>query len=96
MTNIKLDDLETASKLLFGHLKEKGVLQISIEDDFYWEILPEEKYKMSEKPQNIGAGQLTDDCENIQKLISGKNDPIIYDLVWMGSLLKYIGEKIPE
>jgi hypothetical protein len=39
-------------------------------------------------------GQLSDDWNEVAKIASGQRPPIAYALVWLSSLLRFIGSKL--
>jgi hypothetical protein len=45
------------------------------------------------KIQLSEMGQLSDDWNELTKIASGKSPPLAYALVWLSSLLRFIGTK---
>jgi hypothetical protein len=42
----------------------------------------------------VRAGQLSDDWNEVARIASGQRAPIAYALVWLSSLLRFIGSKL--
>jgi hypothetical protein len=90
--NIDIKTLEEASKIIFAHLKEAQVNSVELDQDFYWDVSPEQRYNPYQNPDNLSLGQLSSDWEHIQKIVLETEEPIGYSLVWLASLLKFLGE----
>ncbi|CCQ91443.1 conserved hypothetical protein [Nitrospina gracilis 3/211] len=93
---IKIKDLEKVTNVLLKHLRKRKIKTIKVEHDFYWDFLPGERYEILKNPSKLGAGQLTDDWDNLSDLLTGEKDPLLYDFVWLASILNYIGETMYE
>lgn len=90
---IEIDELESAIKIIFAHIRETGVKSVQLEDDFYWDIDMEDLYEVTRNPENFSIGQLTDDLQEMHKIVAGTGTPVGYCLVWAAALCRYIGEK---
>jgi hypothetical protein len=86
---VKIDDIEKVTLLLLSKLKESKGNEIELNNDFYWDISEEELYNPYQEPKNITLGQLSDDLEEIQRLINS-DDAISYDLKRLASILKVL------
>ncbi|ACE06213.1 hypothetical protein Aasi_0842 [Candidatus Amoebophilus asiaticus 5a2] len=84
---VKIDDIEKVTSLLLSKLKESKGNEIELNNDFYWDISEEELYNPYQDPKNITLDQLSDDLEEIQRLIKS-DDAITYDLKRLASILK--------
>jgi hypothetical protein len=91
--NIKIETLEQAFQIILKYLKESGAKSIEVDRDFYWEISEDERYDPYKNPQDFSLGQISSDLEHIQKIANGSEEPIAYSLVWLASILRYLGEK---
>ena len=91
---INVEDLRSVSNILLDHIKENGYEVIEIQEDYYWNIPKQEKYNNFEDPSNLDIGQLSDDWNELQKLLSSQKDPLAYHLVWLAAILRVIGENI--
>jgi len=60
MKSIKIDELEKISKRIFDKLKSGKINEISLDEDYYWYIPTDKKYKLNDRPEPI-TGSLVDD-----------------------------------
>ena len=86
---INVDEIQKITSLLLSRLKESRGNEIEITNDYYWDISDEELYNPYEEPKNITLGQLSDDIEEIQRLINS-DDAIMYDLKRLAGIFKAI------
>jgi len=86
---INIDEIQKITSLLLSKLKESKGNEIEIGNDFYWDISDYELYNPYEEPKNITLGQLSDDLEEIQRLIKS-DDAIMYDLKRLSGILKVL------
>jgi len=86
---IKISEIDSALTLLLKKLKENIGDEITISNDYYWEISPDEIYDPYKEPENFTLGQLSDDMQEIRRLQNSK-DVIAYDLNRVSRILKAI------
>ncbi|WNG15728.1 hypothetical protein [Cystobacter fuscus] len=93
---IQLSDLRQAANTLFDHLEQNGHTEIEVTEDFYWNIPKEHLYSVYTPPpeSELTLGQLSDDWDEVMKIASAQRPPIAYALVWLSSILRFIGSKI--
>ena len=91
---IILDELQAATDKLFAHFKETDVDSVELAEDYYWWISKEQIYNPNTEPTEFTIGQLSDDWNELRKMLDGKSDPLGYHLVWLSAILRAIGEKI--
>lgn len=91
---ITLSELRQLSEKLFAHLEENGHEKIEVSSDYYWEIPEESRYDSFNEPKKFVVGQLSDDWNELQKILRGDREPLAYALVWYSAILKAIGEKV--
>jgi len=89
---IEISKLRAIFEKLMSHL-EKRSRSVIVDEDFYWVIPKEFKYDVYKEPTEFGIGQLTDDWQEMEKVLNGQHDPIAYDLVWFAAVVAAIGEK---
>ncbi|WP_419904939.1 hypothetical protein [Kiloniella sp.] len=90
---LKVDVLKAASEKLFAYLEETGVTEIPLEHDYHWVMNADEALDLTKEPKLNMMGQLTDNYEAMTKLAKGEDDPFGYHLVWLATLLDYIGHR---
>ena len=86
---INIDELQKVTIFLLSKLKENSGEEIEISNDYYWSILDDELYNPYEKPTDLTLGQLSDDLEEIKRLINS-DDAIMYDLKRLAVIFKAI------
>jgi hypothetical protein len=93
---IQLSELRQATNVLFDHLERTGRTEIEVTEDFYWSIPEKRLYSVYSPPpeSELTMGQLSDDWNELTKIASGKSPPLAYALVWLASLLRFIGTKL--
>lgn len=91
---INIDKLQWIITLLLLKLKEGKGNEIELENDFYWDISEKELYNPYEMPQNISLGQLSDDLEEVERLLKS-DDAISYDLKRVSNILKSLSIENP-
>lgn len=88
--------LRRACEILITHLESRGRSSIELERDHYWEILAEKRYDSYAEPKTFTVGQLSDDYQEVDRIARGESEPLIYALVWLGSIMRAVGDTIPE
>lgn len=94
MYEIKISDLKKVAVMLLAHVEElQEMSSFNFEEDYYWEVMYPARFDMLNNPDGLGAGQLTDDITELKKLASGEKEPGGFDLTYLASVLRTIGEK---
>jgi len=91
---VKLDDLEATTNILFQHLRDLGVTEFEISDDYYWDVPADALYDPLKDPSTLDLGQLSHDHERLLAIQAGKNEPISYGFVWLSAILRWVGQRI--
>lgn len=92
MTAITTSELRAAANLLLSHLEEHGLTDVEVDADFYWDVPQAARYDQYDEPKEHNVGQLSDDIQELKRLVKGDAPPIGYGLVWLGAVLRRIGE----
>ncbi len=90
---IELDELTRALELILQHVKASQTGPVEIAEDYYWEIDQAQLYDPTNDPSSFSIGQLSDDWTRIEQLLKGEAQPIGYALVWLGNILRAVGQK---
>jgi hypothetical protein len=93
---VTVSQLRAVTTLLLKRLDERVQGNIETSADYYWNIDASQKYDKTEVPDDLDVGQLSEDWSSLQELADGKSEPVVYGLVWLGEILKYIGETIGD
>lgn len=90
---IDVSDLRTVATRLFDHLDSLGERSVDLDQDYYWVIAENQLYDPTQAPTDFVLGQLTDDWRELTKVLEG-DEPVSYTLVWLGSVLRAIGQQV--
>jgi hypothetical protein len=91
---IHINELRNVAEKIFQHLEEIHQEDFYLENDFYWEIPEESLYNVEQEPTGHSIGQLSDDWNDLQMILTNKEEPITYNLVDLAAILKAIGQKL--
>lgn len=92
--DINISDLRKLINILSDELEKlEGKNVVVLEDDLYWNILDEELYNPYHEPAQLTMGNLSEDWELLQKVVSGERGMIDYDLYKLTSILRFLGKK---
>jgi hypothetical protein len=93
---ITLQELSGAFEALKTHLTELGQYEFDLADEHYWSICTQERYDRYEHPTDFSLGRLSEDLAHLKAIANGSEAPIAYGLVWLGVILRRIGESASE
>lgn len=89
--NVQIHELRAMAEQLLSRLEQAGVSAIELKKDYYWSIPSESLYDPYKNPTELTLGQLSDDLQELRAIQSGQTPPLPYALVWLSSLLRYVG-----
>ena len=92
---INISELKAIFLREIEHLEELGYEKLEIPVDYYWNIPHEVRYDPYQEPKQLNLGQLSEDWEWLKQTLDGKREPLTYDLVWLSTILRAIGEHTP-
>jgi hypothetical protein len=93
---IEIAKLRSITNDLLLRLEQDGTKTVELTSDYYWNLPPGEMYDKHDEPTQFVMGQLSEDLEFVNDMIEGRRPPVTYGLVWISSLLRYVGEKIVD
>lgn len=93
---IQLGQLRTATDLLFKQLEDRGLKEICLDKDYYWEIDTGQYYDVTKKPTDLTIGSLYTDWEFVRGVASGENEPVSLNFLKIATLLRYLGDSVSE
>jgi hypothetical protein len=92
--HIGVAELQAICEQLLDHLRELGIETVELPHDFYWEIPEEQRYEMRTVPDDLVSARLSDDWNELCKLLSEQSPPIAYKLIWAAAILRAVGERV--
>ncbi len=94
--HFELGDLRRISEKLFAHFERLGLDSFDVPSaDYYWHIPKKQVYNPYEEPSDFTLGQLTDDWDELKRVLESEIEPFGYDLVRLSAILRAIGENAP-
>ena len=92
---VSIEEVQKVLNSIMDSIKERGVLKIEISEDYYWDIVKNDLYKIENQPKKMTLGSLSDDIEEVRKINNGDYDPVAYNLHKVNAILRYISENTP-
>lgn len=88
---VSYSELAEITQHLLRRLEQDGVGQIELSVDYYWDISKEELYQPYDAPEKLTIGQVSDDLNELRRVMRGERAVIPYHLVWLASVLRAVG-----
>lgn len=85
---MKIKDLELVLSLLILKIKEDNSSEVEIDADLYWDIQLDDIYNPYVIPKDMTLGQLSDDWQELLRLLDQDLAPINHDLKRIASILR--------
>ena len=87
---VNIDELSKVITILLTNLKTSKGNEVELTNDYYWDISSEQIYNPYEDPTDMSLGQLSDDLNEVNRLLSSSDEAIPYDLKRIAEILKAI------
>jgi len=91
---VSVDIMRRAATVLINHLEEKAGAEVTLDQDMFWEISPDQRFNVYEKPHEFAIGQIEESFLSIEKFANDPDSASSYGLVWLADILRAVGEKI--
>jgi hypothetical protein len=91
---LSLVELRTICEKLFLHLEQQQLRVVELPVDYYWNIPKEQIYNPYQEPGKLDLGQLSDDWDELRKVLEENGQPLAYDFVGLAAVLRAIGEHV--
>lgn len=88
---LRIDELRAAATLVLDRLEQTAGAEIDVNADYYWDVPIRFRYDVYNEPSELTIGQLSDDLDHVRGIAVGREDPIPYHLVWIASVMAYVG-----
>lgn len=89
---VSTTELRRVLDIILRSLEEHGISEIELKDDYYWDVPQDERYGVRDRPTQLSVGQLADDVNELKRILRGDEPPQGLGLIWLGSVLRRIGE----
>jgi hypothetical protein len=93
-TYVPVATLRRAADVLLEHLEELEGPVVSLDNDYFWAIPPEQLYDVMHQPSELTIGQLTECLEHLDALITDPTQATSYALVWFADLARAVGQAV--
>ena len=94
--NISMSDLRAATERLYRLLEETRGDVIEVPDVHYWSIPSASRRDPYHEPSEFTIGQSSEDVKELQRIANGAAAPFSVGLVWLGAVLREIGDAQPR
>jgi hypothetical protein len=91
---VSLDDVRLVLSRVLDQLVDTEGGEIQLENDYFWAIPSEQLYNVYASPKDLTIGQLSESWRNLQGILDEGAPPNAYALVWLGDVLRAIGQAI--
>lgn len=91
---ISVEELKRMYDIIIDKAINSGFIEIEIDTDYYWTVLPNEREGFNSGAPEPGVGSIIDDIENLRKVLKGENPPTCVDFDRLANILIAIGERI--
>ncbi|ATL49371.1 hypothetical protein COR50_20530 [Chitinophaga caeni] len=85
---VNIDKLSKVIAILLSNLKNSKGNEVELRNDYYWDISSDQIYNPYDDPNEISLGQLSDDLNEVYRLLSSSDEAIPYDLKRIAEILK--------
>lgn len=90
---LSLDEIMRCTEIVFSFIRRNDINSVSDDQcDFYWTVLSEEWLDFQREPK-LAVGSLSDDIEQLKKLLKDESAVSSLDIERLASVLKLLAEK---
>jgi hypothetical protein len=90
---VSVEFLQRVAAILLEHLGEVEGAEIAFDKDHYWNIPPEQRFNPYSQPSEFTMGQLSECIDQLARIAEDPEAAVSYGLVWLGDVVKAIGER---
>lgn len=91
---VDLSLLEKTIMTIFTEMRQRGIDNIPLDKDFYWNVPSSFIYNIYNEPEQLDIGQLEDDYKTL-KYAHETNKLIGYHLKNISAITRFLSEKYP-
>jgi hypothetical protein len=92
MRVVDVRKLKECIGVLFDHIIDSGIDQISIENQYYWQVEESQEYDLQHQPEGYAVGDLFDDLATADRVLSNKEVAVSYTLAELAPIVAYVGK----
>ncbi len=94
--SVPIETLRTAATILLDHLQAIEGPEARLDRDYFWAISPEQSYNVYNDPHDFTVGQLSECLSNLEAIVTDRSRATSFALVWLGELVKAIGQSVVQ
>lgn len=94
--SVPIETLRTAATILLSRLQEIEGPEVRLDRDYFWAISPDQSYDVYNDPHDFTVGQLSECLSNIVAIVADRSRATSFALVWLGGLVKAIGQSVVQ
>ncbi|AEV68169.1 hypothetical protein [Acetivibrio clariflavus] len=92
--SISINELKNLCRLLLDKAEKIGFKEIEFDVDNYWFVSSDERKVFKENTPSLCVGSITDDIQNLRKVLDKTNPSTSVDFDRLANVLIAVGEKI--
>lgn len=89
---VKVTELQRICDVLLNRFGSRGIEDIELDKDFYWDIPAAQRYDPYVEPTTHTLGQLETDWNELREVLGNDKAAINYHIVWLSAIMRAIGE----
>jgi len=94
---INISKLRSITNAILLHIEnDLGISNVSLDEDYYWIVPPEELYEFKTAPVNLNVGSLCDDLEFVLPVDGDEKMAVSLMLLHVAPLLRYLATKVGQ
>lgn len=90
---ITTKEIMDVAEVLCRHLDNHGHSEVEIQATSYWAIPKESEHDAYSEPMEHTLGDLAEDWSELLAMVAQPDNAIGYGLVWLGGILRAIGQQ---
>ena len=87
-TIVPLSDLAKAIQIVFDSFKTAGTPDLTIENDYFWDVPETEIFELGTMPTHLTLGQVSDSWEFLQHATERDEVQVAQTLIWIADILR--------
>ncbi|MGM1017310.1 MAG: hypothetical protein ACQEW8_07215 [Actinomycetota bacterium] len=91
---IPVATMRRVAEVLLQHVEQLEGDVVEIENDYFWSVPAETQYDMTQEPRALTIGQLSESLEHVQAFEADSSSVISYGLVWLGDIMRAVGQRV--
>ena len=91
---IELHEILSIAKSVADRLADSANCSLNVRGYAYWSVSLEKLTNVASEPPPLGIGLVSEDLENLKRMLEDPNDISIQSLSWLASLLSVLAHQL--